>query len=193
VTETAYVCALCSPPDTCHVTPRRQQVHDSAAVWPVSGWGTHETGATFACRVPLPRHAELAAVQEDCVFVKRFRSHKGPIADLAVSTSGDVCATLCTDGTAKVYDVPTFDMIVMLRLKFVPGVLCFLSQRRASKRKLAVSERDCGKIWIYDVNGGGDEPQACIEDTHQAPVTAMCANPVHGTVRSANDRDAATS
>ena len=117
------------------------------------------------------------------MFVKRFRSHKGAVAALAVSPHGDRCATMCVDGTAKVYEVATFDMIVMLRLKFVPGAMCFVASRRGAAPMLAISERDAPKIWLYDVGGGNEEPVACLEDTHQAPVTAMCANAALGTVR----------
>ena len=98
-------------------------------------------------------NANVRHVQEDCVFVKRFRSHKAAVAALAISPAGDLCATACADGSAKVYDVATFDMIAMLRLPFVPGTMSFLSHRRATKRKLAVSERDSGRISVFEVDG----------------------------------------
>lgn len=126
--------------------------------------------------------AATDAAQEDCVFVKRFRSHKGAVAALAVSPARERCATMCLDGTLKVYDVATFDMIVMLRLKFVPGCMAFLASKRSSQQKLAVSERDSAKVWIFDVASGGEEPLTCLEELHQAPVAAMCANAVHNTV-----------
>jgi peptidylprolyl isomerase domain and WD repeat-containing protein 1 len=125
----------------------------------------------------------LRRAQEDCVFVKRYRSHKGALAALAVSPAGTRCATMCADGTAKVYEVATFDMIVMLRLKFVPGALCFLSAGKAARDMLAISERDSPKIWMFDVSTGSEEAVACLDELHQAPVTAMHANAPHGTVR----------
>ena len=122
-------------------------------------------------------------LQEDCVFVKRFRSHKGAVSALEVSPNGARCATLCADGTAKIYEVATFDMIGMLRLKYVPGAMCFVCAGKAARELLAISEQESGKIWLYDVSAGSDEAVACLEDTHQAPLTCMTANALHGTVR----------
>ena len=116
------------------------------------------------------------------MFVKRYRSHKSAVCALEVSPAGDLCATMCHDGTAKVYDVSTFDMIVMLRLAFVPGCCAFLAHRRASERKLAISERDAPRIHIFDVGSGSNEALRTLEDVHQAPVTCMRANAAHGTV-----------
>lgn len=123
-------------------------------------------------------------MQEDCVFVKRFRSHKGAVAALAVSPAGSRCATMCADGTVKVYEVATFDMIVMLRLKYVPGALCFAAAGKADRDVLVIAERDSPKLWLYDVASGSEDAVACLEELHQAPVTAIAANAPHGTVRS---------
>jgi peptidylprolyl isomerase domain and WD repeat-containing protein 1 len=89
---------------------------------------------------------------------------------------------MCRDGTVKIYDIGAFDMIVMLRLKFVPGCCAFLAGRKAVKQRLAVAELDAPRIHIYEV-GGGEEEVAVLDELHQAPVSAMRANAPHGTVR----------
>jgi peptidylprolyl isomerase domain and WD repeat-containing protein 1 len=122
-------------------------------------------------------------VQEDCVFVKRFRSHKTAVTCLELSPTGDLCVTMCRDGTVKVYDISAFDMIVMLRLKFVPGCCTFLAAPKAVKQRLAIAEEGSQRIHIFEVGGGEDEISV-LEELHQAPVTAMKANAAHGTVRS---------
>jgi peptidylprolyl isomerase domain and WD repeat-containing protein 1 len=39
-----------------------------------------------------------------------------------VSDDGALCVSISRDGTVKVFDVLTFDMIVMMKLAYVPGV-----------------------------------------------------------------------
>jgi peptidylprolyl isomerase domain and WD repeat-containing protein 1 len=52
-------------------------------------------------------------------FAKHFRAHLGPVSALAVSADGALAATVSSaDGTAKLFDVPTFDMTAMVRLPF---------------------------------------------------------------------------
>jgi hypothetical protein len=41
---------------------------------------------------------------------------------LAASDDGALCVSISRDGTVKVFDVLTFDMIVMMKLPYVPGV-----------------------------------------------------------------------
>jgi WD40 repeat protein len=122
------------------------------------------------------------ATQGDCLFVKRYRSHKGPVTALEVSPSGDLCATMCRDGTVKIYDVASFDMIIMLRLSFVPGCCAFIADGIASSKKLAVAELNAPKIWLFDISSGNNDPLCCVEDVHQAPVTCMAVNSKHRTV-----------
>ena len=118
----------------------------------------------------------LHALQEDCLFVKRYRSHKGPVSALETSFSGDLCASMCHDGTVKVYDVSTFDMIVMLRLKFVPGCCAFISNRRSSQRMLAVSDLNSASLHVFDIGSGEEDPISSLESLHQEPITCMQLN-----------------
>lgn len=122
------------------------------------------------------------AVQDECVFVKRYRSHKSAVCDLAVSDAGELCATMCHDGTVKIYDVATFDMIVMLRLPFVPGCCAFISKLGAAHKKLAISHLETGEISIYDVGTGSSEAIAKLDALHSSPVTCMAANLASQTV-----------
>jgi peptidylprolyl isomerase domain and WD repeat-containing protein 1 len=115
----------------------------------------------------------FSPVQEDVLFVKRYKSHKGPVSSLEVSAAGDMCASMCLDGTVKVYDVATFDMVVMLRLKFVPGCCAFVSHSRAAQQVLAVSDLNEPKIYTFDVSSGSEEPLKCLDAVHQAPLTCM--------------------
>lgn len=108
--------------------------------------------------------------------MKRYKSHKGPVSALELSFSGDLCASMCHDGTVKVYDVSTFDMIVMLRLRFVPGCCAFISSRRSSQRMLAVSDLNSASLHIFDIGSGKEEPINSLESLHQEPITCMHLN-----------------
>lgn len=114
-----------------------------------------------------------ALLQEDVLFVKRYKSHKGAVSALEVSATGDMCVSMCLDGTVKVYDVATFDMIVMLRLTFVPGCCAFMSHSRAAQQVLAISDLNDPKVYTFDVSSGSEEPLKCLDAVHQAPVTCM--------------------
>lgn len=60
-------------------------------------------------------------------------------------------------------------------------------QKGDSKSKLAVAERDSGRIHIYDVRSGSDEPLASFE-VHRAPVVAMRYNAAHDSVVSLDQK-----
>ena len=61
------------------------------------------------------------------------------------------------------------------------------AQKGDSKSKLAVAEKDSGKIHIYDVRSGSDEPLASFE-AHRAPVVAMRYNAAHDSVVSVDQK-----
>jgi hypothetical protein len=72
-----------------------------------------------------------------------------------------------------VYDVATFDMIVMLRLKFIPGCCAFVSHSRAAQQVLAISNLNTPAIHMFDVSAGSEEPLKSLDAVHQAPVTCI--------------------
>jgi WD40 repeat protein len=59
---------------------------------------------------------------EGIEFVKHFWAHTAPVDCMSVSYDGSLLATVSRDGTAKVFDIVTFDMVLMLKLDFVPSV-----------------------------------------------------------------------
>lgn len=106
-------------------------------------------------------------------FVKHFRAHLGPISDLSVSANGSLAASLShADKSAKIFDVPNFDMINMLKLGFAPRVCAWVHQPADPIAALAVSDRDSPLIRVYD-GKGSSEPIHCFERLHSKPVVAM--------------------
>ncbi|CAI9105574.1 OLC1v1004522C1 [Oldenlandia corymbosa var. corymbosa] len=120
-------------------------------------------------------------------FAKHFRSHLGPIEGLAVSVDGMLCCTISSDESVKVYDVVNYDMMAMIRLKFVPGCVEWVYKRGDIKAKLAVSDRDSSEIHIFDVRSGTNEP-ILSKKIHMGSVKVMKFNHVFDTVISADDK-----
>ncbi|KAL2899500.1 Peptidyl-prolyl cis-trans isomerase CYP71 [Bienertia sinuspersici] len=141
-------------------------------------------------------------------FAKHFRSHLGPIEGLAVNgngvatggcfmelvvvaseVSGDglLCCTISNDHSVKVYDVVNYDMMVMIRLPYIPGAVEWVYKQEDVKAKLAISDRDSPFVHIYDVRAGSNEP-IISKKIHSLPVKVMKYNPVFDTMISADTR-----
>ncbi|XP_074294950.1 peptidyl-prolyl cis-trans isomerase CYP71-like [Silene latifolia] len=120
-------------------------------------------------------------------FAKHFRSHLGPIEGLAVSIDGLLCCTISNEDTLKVYDVVNFDMMVMIRLQFIPGAVEWVYNHGDLKAKLAVSDRNSPYVHIFDVRAGSNEP-IISKKIHVGPVKVMKYNAVCDSVVSVDTR-----
>ncbi|XP_057955576.1 peptidyl-prolyl cis-trans isomerase CYP71 [Malania oleifera] len=120
-------------------------------------------------------------------FAKHFRSHLGPIEGLAVSVDGLLCCTISNDHSVKIYDVVNYDMMVMIRLPFVPGTIEWVYKQGDVKAKLAVSDRNSAFLHIYDARAGSNEP-IISREIHLGPVKVMKYNHVFDTVISADSK-----
>ncbi|KAH7685648.1 Cyclophilin-type peptidyl-prolyl cis-trans isomerase protein [Dioscorea alata] len=118
-------------------------------------------------------------------FAKHFRSHLGPIEGLAVSSDGLLCCTISNDQSVKIYDVVNYDMMVMMRLPFVPGAVEWVYKQGDVKAKLAISERNSSFVHIYDAHAGANEP-IISREICMGPLEVMKYNPVYDTVISAD-------
>lgn len=61
------------------------------------------------------------------------------------------------------FDILSFDMIVMFMLPFVPGCAEWIYKRGDAKLKLAISDLNSPKMYVYDVSGGNTEPMHTVE------------------------------
>lgn len=77
---------------------------------------------------------------------------------MQVSVDGLLCCTISNDHAVKIYDVVNYDMIVMIRLPFVPGAVEWVFKQGDSKARLAVSDRNSSFVHIYDARAGSNEP-----------------------------------
>mmetsp|Transcript_7219 Transcript_7219/g.26559 ORF Transcript_7219/g.26559 Transcript_7219/m.26559 type:complete len:683 (-) Transcript_7219:1570-3618(-) len=117
-------------------------------------------------------------------FVKHFRSHVGAVTGLAVSADGQHCATISNDKSAKIYDISTYDMMVMLRLDFQPGCVQWVYRPGVASEKalVAISDQHSGAIHIYDITSGDSTALRSLPNVHRHPVCQMRYNPQYNTV-----------
>eukprot|EP00879_Flechtneria_rotunda_P025969 GHRR01027634.1.p1 GENE.GHRR01027634.1~~GHRR01027634.1.p1 ORF type:complete len:171 (+),score=45.70 GHRR01027634.1:718-1230(+) len=121
-------------------------------------------------------------------FVKHYRSHVGAVDGLAASHDGALCVSISHDRTVKVYDVVGFDMIMMLKLPYTPGVAEWVFKKGDAASKLAVSDLNSPAVYIYDVSTGSEEPIATLTTLHTSPVVVMKFNAAVDTVISSDTK-----
>lgn len=112
---------------------------------------------------------------EGIEFVKHFRSHIGALTAMALSTDGRLLATIGDDSALKLYEVASFDMTCMIKLKFKPLCLEFVYKKNAPTCVLAVSVADSGLVHLLQPESGSPEPVRTLE-THTEPVHAIKYN-----------------
>ncbi|KAM7275776.1 hypothetical protein ACFE04_017642 [Oxalis oulophora] len=118
-------------------------------------------------------------------FAKHFRSHLGPIEGLAVSVDGLLCCTISSDHSVKIYDVVNYDMMVMIRLPYIPSAAEWVYEQGDVKAKLAIADRNSSFVHIYDARAGSNEP-IISREVHLGPLKVMKYNPVFDVVISAD-------
>lgn len=91
-------------------------------------------------------------------FVKTFRAHGGPVAQLAVSPDGAYLVSTCAaDRTLKVFDVLGYDMVNLARLAFEPGAVCWSPQHR-----IFCADAATGDIHAFDTIELGQAPRRVL-------------------------------
>jgi peptidylprolyl isomerase domain and WD repeat-containing protein 1 len=126
-------------------------------------------------------------VAQGIEFVKEYRAHQGEIRCVSVSTDGRSFASAGEDGTVKIFDVITFDLLSTITLPgFLPGTICWVHKRGASLPLLAVAENEKPLVHIYDGRGERDDPVHTIKGLHRTPVCAMAFNDAFDCVVSAD-------
>lgn len=76
---------------------------------------------------------------------------------MQVSVDGLLCCTISNDQSVKIYDVVNYDMMVMIRLPFVPGSVEWVYKQGDVKARLAISDRNSSFVHIYDARAGSNE------------------------------------
>lgn len=130
----------------------------------------------FLLTASIDGHVKFWKKQESGIeFVKHYRAHLASVVALCTSADGMLAASISSDGTAKVYDVPNFDLINMIKLDFTPRTCCWVHKRGRADSILAISEEGKPNIYLFDGRGEGS-PVAIINSVHRSPCHLLVYN-----------------
>lgn len=146
----------------------------------------HKDQVAFATITPLTDFLVTSSIDGTVKFwkktpvgieaVKEYKAHNSEIKSVSVSQDGRSFASAGADGSIKIFDVVTFDLLAVLQPGFLPKTLCWVHKRGASLPLLAVSEESGPAIHIYDGRGESSSPNHSIQALHKSPVVAMAFN-----------------
>lgn len=77
---------------------------------------------------------------------------------MQVSVDGLLCCSISNDKSVKIYDVVNYDMMLMIRLPFIPGAVEWVYKQGDVKAGLAISDRNSSFVHIYDARADSNEP-----------------------------------
>ena len=130
-------------------------------------------------------------------FVKEFKAHNGEITSTAVSWDGRNFASCGRDGSVKIWDVETFDLISIIDNPFgdsgaglelkTPGCLCWVYWKGGGVPLLAVGNEDDGELVIWDGRGNVSSPAYRLKSVHRKPIVCMAYNTYWNCVISADN------
>lgn len=131
---------------------------------------------------------KVGAADGGVEFVKEFKAHEGEIAGVTTSWDGRSYASAGKDGTVKIWDVETFDLIAVLNLTKAPSSICWVHGKgRGGVPLLAVGNDVDGEIAIFDGRGEREEPAHVVKSLHRRAVVAMAYNVQYDCVVSADE------
>ncbi|XP_037295171.1 LOW QUALITY PROTEIN: peptidylprolyl isomerase domain and WD repeat-containing protein 1-like [Manduca sexta] len=137
------------------------------------------TKTDFIITVSQDGHLKFWKKQDEGIeFVKHFRCHLAPIADVAANSTGSLLCTISSEKTVKVFDVVNFDMINMMTIEFEPYRVEWVHSAGDPISALAISDKNSNKIHIFDGTQALGTPLHTFETLHQKPVVTMKYNPV---------------
>ncbi|KAL9051436.1 MAG: hypothetical protein Q9162_006005 [Coniocarpon cinnabarinum] len=130
-----------------------------------------------------------AGRDEHVDFVKEFKAHTGEVTGTAASWDGRQYASCGRDGTVKVWDVETFDLVSIIedpcgeytegtdvKRKKIPSCLTWVPRSGSGVPMLAVANETDGSIAIWDGRGEARAPLFTVSGVHRKPVACMAYN-----------------
>lgn len=135
---------------------------------------------------------------EHVEFVKEFKAHTDEVTGTAVSSDGRNFASCGRDGSVKIWDVETFDLVSIISDPFItkdgdaqsgkrPSCVCWVHSRGRGMPILAVGNEVDGTIAIWDGRGEAKAPLFMIKNVHRRPLACMAYNSAWDCVVSADD------
>lgn len=120
---------------------------------------------------------KVSAAEGGVEFVKEFKAHEGEIVSVSASWDGRSYASAGKDGTVKIWDVETFDLIAVLNTAKIPSSICWVHGRgRGGMPMLALGNEIDGEMAIYDGRGDSETPVHVLKGLHRQPIIAIAYN-----------------
>lgn len=121
-------------------------------------------------------------------FVKNFKSHAGPVDDLAVTSSGSELASISRkDKSVKIFDIINFDMINMITLDFEPRCVEWLDASASGVGEdLVISDSSSPVIYTFNARQVTNKPKRVLNGIHSNIVCRIRLNPIHKIMISAD-------
>jgi len=148
-------------------------------------------GSSTAPSIPS-NYSKTNASGKCLEFVKSYLSHTAPIQAMITSLpDGGICASIGEDNVIKVYDIGSFDVTGMIKLKGTGrtcgGCATFIGE---DQNYLAVSAspqsaHEKGLIYVFSIASLSPTPAKIIQ-LHAAPVSVMAYNYNHHVVISSD-------
>eukprot|EP00931_Biecheleriopsis_adriatica_P039645 TRINITY_DN2265_c0_g1_i1.p1 TRINITY_DN2265_c0_g1~~TRINITY_DN2265_c0_g1_i1.p1 ORF type:complete len:648 (+),score=146.06 TRINITY_DN2265_c0_g1_i1:65-1945(+) len=113
---------------------------------------------------------------EGIEFVKHYRAHLGKLVAMSLSQDGRLLCTIGDDSALKLYEVSSFDMTCMIKLKFKPLQVEFVHKKNSPSALVAVSEAESGLVHIMNPESGKAEPLRTLK-VHSEPAHVIKYNP----------------
>lgn len=147
-------------------------MHRDSVIFAVSSYS-----AGFIVTGSIDGHVKFWKKQHEGVeFVKHYRAHLGALLAMVLSQDGRLLATIGDDSALKLFEVSSFDMTCMIKLKFKPLCVEFVHKKNAPTSLLAVSDADSGVVHIVRPESGSPEPVRTLE-VHSQPAHVIRYNP----------------
>lgn len=125
---------------------------------------------------------------EHVEFVKEFKAHTAEVTGTSVSWDGRSFASCGKDGSVKVWDVITFDLLAVISVEKTPSCISWVHGRSSGGvPMLAVGNEADGDVAIWDGRGDRQEPMFTVKGVHRKPLVCMAYNTLWDCVVSADE------
>lgn len=113
-------------------------------------------------------------VQNGVEFVKTFRAHTGKITGCSLASNEQRLATVCgKDQALKIFDVVNFDLMHMIKLKFVPELCEFIHKASIFSSVIAITQYMESVIHLIKAETPEGQVLKVLKDIHYSPVRTI--------------------
>ncbi|CAK9044987.1 Peptidyl-prolyl cis-trans isomerase CYP71 (PPIase CYP71) (Cyclophilin of 71 kDa) (Cyclophilin-71) (AtCYP71) [Durusdinium trenchii] len=105
---------------------------------------------------------------EGIEFVKHYRAHLSKLLAMVMSQDGRLLATIGEDCALKLFEVTSFDMTCMIKLKFKPLQVEFVHKKNSPTSLVAVPGAPRSSVHILQPESGKAEPLRTLEAGSEA-------------------------